>query len=430
VPPAQATISKVSAKASSSAVSRFKFHLWLVYRFLSGGRRVLSAPTLISLIGMALGVASLTVAMGVVSGFEQTLKTAIIDVFGDIMLVKKGDKPQVVESITALVKKSAPEVRTYTPFAHLEGIMAGNGHVSGIIIEGFDPKTVEKVLNIRKRIIHGDFKFGRSGELPYAMVGKQLAKQYSLKIGDQFKAVLPSPSRSDSTEFQPRIMTFVLSGILDLGKAEYDERMVVTDLQAAQKFAGFGDAFTGIRIKLEDSDRAPDVAHRLNIDLGGGFWVSDWTEVNKNLLRAATIERIVIFFVISIIVLVASFNIASNLFVSVLKRYGDISTLRAMGFASKDVQKIFMIQGLMFGVIGTLAGFILGLFLCLVFIVIQHYVVLLPAETYHLDHIGVNLRFIDVFSIIAVSIFICLMSSVIPARKGAALDPVQGLRYE
>ena len=391
----------------------------------------MSAPTVISLVGMALGVASLTVSMGVVSGFEKTLKTAIIDVFGDIMLVKRGDHPQVVESVTALVKKSAPEVRTYTPFAHLEGIMAGKGHVSGIIIEGFDPATVEKVLSIRTRIIHGAFKFGRSADgYPLAMVGKQLAKIYELKIGDTFKGVLPTPSRSDSTDFSPRIMTFVLSGILDLGKAEYDERMVVTDLPAAQKFAGFGDAFTGIRIKLADSERAPEVAHKLSVDLGTGYWVNDWTEVNKNLLRAATIERIVIFFVISLIVLVASFNIASNLFVSVLKRYGDISTLRAMGFAASDVKKIFLIQGLMFGVLGTLAGFVLGLLLCVVFIIVQRYVVILPAETYHLDHIGIDLRFMDLFAIIFVSILICLISSLVPARKGAALDPVQGLRYE
>jgi lipoprotein-releasing system permease protein len=391
----------------------------------------LSAPTVISLVGMALGVASLTVAMGVVSGFEQTLKTAIIDVFGDIMLIKKGDKPQVLESVTAQIKKSAPEVRTYTPFAHLEGIMAGQGHVSGIVIEGFDPATVEKVLNIRSRIIHGSFKFGRSADdLPFAMVGKQLAKTYSLKIGDTFKAVLPSPSRSDSTEFQPHLMSFVLSGILDLGKADYDERMVVTDLKTAQAFGGFGESFTGIRIKIADSEKAPEVAHKLSVDLGNSYRISDWTEVNKNLLRAASIERVVIFFVISIIVLVASFNIASNLFVSVLKRYGDISTLRAMGFAKVDVQKIFMIQGLMFGVIGTAAGFILGLILCFAFVVLQRYVILLPAETYRIDHIGVDLRFIDIFSIIAVSIFICLISSIVPARKGAALDPVQGLRYE
>lgn len=413
------------------ATEKPRFRWWLVYRFMSGGRRFLSAPTLISLVGMALGVASLTVSMGVVSGFEKTLKTAIIDVYGDIMLVKKGDRPQVVESITAKVKAASPDVETYTPFVQLEGIMAGSGHVSGIVIQGLDPKTVENVLRIRSRVTRGAFKFGRAeGDRPYAMVGKALAKKYDLKIGSEFKTVLPSPSRSDSTEFAPRIMTFVLSGILDLGKAEYDERFVVTDLQAAQKFAGYGEAFNGIRIKIRDSDKAPEVSQKLRLALGDAYWLSDWTEVNKNLLRAAAVERVVIFFVISIIVLIACFNIASNLFVSVLKRYGDISTLRAMGFASRDVQKIFVIQGLLFGLIGTVGGFFLGLLLCVAFVVLQRYIVLLPAETYHLDHIGVDLRFVDVFSIFAVSILICLISSLVPARKGAALDPVQGLRYE
>ena len=172
------------------------------------------------------------------------------------------------------------------------------------------------------------------------------------------------------------------------------------------------------------------MARKLNLDLGSSYYISDWTEINKNLMKAAAIERIVIFIVISIIVLVASFNIASNLFVSVLKRYGDISCLRAMGFASIDVQKIFIIQGLMFGLIGTIAGFILGLLLCVVFVVAQKYVILLPQETYRIDHVGIDLRFIDIFAIVGVSIFICFISSFIPARKGASLDPVQGLRYE
>ena len=429
-----ANVRPLKASKPLRALNRAKFHLWLVYRFLSGGRKLLNAPSIMSLVGMALGVASLTAAMGVVSGFEKTLSTAIIDVFGDVMLYKRGEKPQVVEALTALIKRSAPEVETYTPFVELNGIIAGNGKVSGIVIQGFDPKSVEKVLNLRPRIIQGSFKLGRSAsdnsDLPFAMVGKGLAKKYDLKIGQTFKAVLPSPSKIDSAEFTPRLMAFTLVGVLDLGKADYDERYVVTDIQSAQKFAGFGDAFNGIRIKLANSDDAPRVSHKLQLDLGQTYGVMDWTEVNKNLMRAAAVERIVIFFVISIIVLVACFNIASNMFVSVLKRYGDISTLRAMGFANSDVRRIFMFQGLMFGVVGTVAGFLLGLGLCVLFVVLQRYIVLLPAETYHLDHIGVDIRFIDTFAIIGVSILICLISTLVPAYKAAQLDPVQGLRYE
>jgi len=384
-----------------------------------------------SLIGMVLGVASLTAAMGVVSGFESTLKTAVIDVFGHVQVVRRTDRSPVrVEAFLARVKEIAPETQWATPFLFLEGVVAGGGKISGVAIQGVDPKTVENVLHIRPRLIRGQFAFEPVDGHPVALVGKGLEKKFGLKVGESFKVVLPTPSRSDSTEFAPRVQTFVLGGVLDLGKAEYDDRYVVTDLVSAQRFADVGDGISGARLKLVEDKAAPAVATRLARELGSQYWTMDWFEVNKNLFDAIKIERVVIFFVILIMVIAASFNIASNLFINVLQKYSDISILRALGFSGRDVSRVFLLQGLFFGAIGTAAGLALGLLLCAGFVVLQKYVVLLPVDVYKIDHVGVELRAFDLAAIVVSALLICLISTLVPARRGAKLDPVEGLRYE
>lgn len=406
------------------------FHAWLAVRFVTAGKRLLTLPSMLSLTGMAVGVACLTVAMAVVSGYESTLKSAIIDVFGDVQLVRRGEKTQNVEAILGQIKEIAPEAEAFTPFVTLEGLVAGGGKLTGVSIQGIDAKTVEKVLHVRSRVIAGEFDFEPKNGLPAALVGKALAKKFDLKVGQPFKVVIPTLSKSDSTSFSPKIQTYRLAGVLDLGKADYDERTVMIDLRSAQAFAGIGENFSGIRIKLSDHAAAPAVASRLARKLGPQYWTMDWTEVNKNLFEAVKIERIAIFFVILIMVIAACFNIASGLFVSVLQRYSDISILRAMGFSRGDVARVFIYQGLFFGIAGTVAGLILGVLLAVAFVVAQKFVVLLPVEAYRLDHVGIELRPWDALAIVVAATVICLLSTLVPARRGAQLDPVEGLRYE
>lgn len=405
-------------------------HLWLVVRFATAGRRLLSAASVISLIGMIVGVACLTAAMGVVSGYERTLKAAIVDLFGDVMLVHRGDQTKNVESIVADIKRIAPEAQTYTPFVSLEGLLVADSKLSGVVIQGVEPSTVERVLNLRGRLVRGEFSFSGRANVPAAMVGRALANKFHIEVGQVFKVVLPTPSRTDATGFSPRIMSFWLSGVLDLGKADYDERTILTDLRAAQNFAGIGDAFTGLRIRLDDSEKSRVVAERLSRELGPHYWTSDWTDANRNIFEAVKIERVVIFLVVLVMVVAASFNISSNLFISVLQRYSDISILRAIGFSRRDVAKVFFVQGLFFGFVGTVAGILLGLVLCGLFLVLQESVLQLPADTYRISRVGVDIRAIDLAMIATASLFICLLSTLLPARKGAALDPVEGLRYE
>lgn len=397
---------------------------------MTAGRSLLTLPAILSLLGMAVGVACLTVAMAVVSGYETTLKDAIIDVFGDVQLVRRGERTQNVEAILDRVRKVAPEIEAFTPFVFIEGLVAGGGKLTGVSIQGIDAKSVEKVLNIRGRLIKGEFSFEPKNNMPVALAGKALVKKFNLKVGEPFKVVIPTLSKTDSTNFSPKIQSYVLGGVLDLGKADYDERTVMIDLRSAQSFASIGENFSGLRLKLGDHDQARLVAARLSRELGSQYWIMDWTEVNKNLFEAVKIERIAIFFVILIMVIAACFNISSGLFISVLQRYSDISILRAMGLAKSDVTKIFVYQGLFFGVVGTLSGLVLGCLLGVAFVVAQKYVVLLPVEAYRLDHVGIEIRALDAVAIIAASILICLASTIVPARRGAQLDPVEGLRYE
>ena len=394
------------------------------------GRSLLTLPSILSLLGMTISVACLTVAMAVVSGYEATLQKAIIDVVSHVQVLHRGDRTQSLEAILPEIKAAAPEVEAYTPFIKVEGVIVGSGQISGIVIQGIDAKSVEKVLNFRSRVIRGEFGFEpRSGQ-SVALVGKALARKFDLKIGEPFRLVIPTLSKSDSTGFSPKVQSFILGGVLDLGKVEYDERTVLVDLKSAQTFAGVGDNFSGIHIKLRDPDAAPDVSLRLTRKLGPQYFTMDWTEVNKNLFEAVKIERIAIFFVILILVIAACFNISSGLFVSVLQRYGDISILRAMGFSQKDVLRVFVYQGLFFGIVGTVLGLIFGLILGVVFVVAQKFVVLMPVEAYKIDHVGIDVRWIDCLAILITATLICLLSTLVPARRGARLDPVEGLRYE
>lgn len=379
---------------------------------------------------MTVSVACLTVAMAVVSGYETTLERAIIDVVGHVQVIRRAPTSQNIERILGDIKKVAPEAEAYTPFINVEGIVVGTGKLSGVLIQGIDPESVEKVLGIHKRVIQGKFDFNPQDGMPAALAGKALVKKFGLKVGEPFKVVIPVPSRSDSTNFSTRVQNYVLTGVLDLGKAEYDERAIMVDLKVAQEFAGVGDNFSGIRIKLNDAKIAADVATRLTRELGLNYLVMDWSEVNKNLFEAIKIERVAIFFVILVLVIAACFNISSGLFVSVLQRYGDISILRAMGFSQADVSKVFVFQGLFFGVVGTVAGLVLGLLLGLAFVQAQKYVVLMPVEAYRLDHVGIDIRWVDCLAVVVAATVICLLSTLIPARRGAKLDPVEGLRYE
>ncbi len=409
---------------------RFRFQFWLVWRYVRSGRKLLGGTSFLALLGMVLGVACMVVAMAVVSGFETTLRQSVVDVAGHILLVRRGSAITQPGALAHQVRGISPEVIAWTPFVQAEAVSAHQGKLAGVLVEGLDPDSVDDVLNLRSRVQEGDYSLRYDKRLPEAMIGRGLARKFNLHVGDVFRVVLPRMGKEGTQALASRILRLRVSGILSLGKYEYDERYILTHVRTVQDLIGIREGVSGLRLRLSDESAAPEVSHRLSRELGYPYWSKDWQMVNQNLFRAVKLEKVVIFFVILIMVIAASFNISSTLYVNVLRRYNDISILKALGMKSAELVSVFTLQGLAIGVLGSLFGFLLGLGLCFAFAWVQVHWALLPEDVYKISSFGFDLRFLDMLAVLSISLLVCFLSTLAPALRGARLNPVEGLRYE
>ncbi len=403
------------------------FHLWLTFRFLVKGK-MFNITTLLSLIGMIVGVATLVITISVVSGVETLLRKAVIDVSGHIMLMKPGGESDPTRALNERLKKAVPSFQALTPFVHIEAIVARQGKINGVIVQGIDTNTVDSVLNIRNRVIEGQYNLSEINGVDAAMIGKELAKKLKLKLGDEFQVIMPKPSKINASSFSPITAKLKVSGILDLGKYEFNERLVVVSDLTAQNLASIGNVYSGVRIRLTDPDLVKEAGYQITTEMGHPYWVRDWFDSNYNYFSAVEIEKRVIFVVLSFMIVVACFNISSTLFVSVLKRYHDISILKTLGARQISLVKIFVLQGVMLGFIGSVVGLLVGIGLSQ--IVTRTAFAYVPAEIYKFDHLPVEYRMTDILAILLLSFVICFISTLIPALRGAKLKPIEGLKYE
>lgn len=402
---------------------------WMVWRYLKGDRRG-RLTLMLSIMGMSFGVAALVLAMAIISGYTTTLKKSVIDSFGHIVLVKKGPGFRADGEFEKEVAPQIPELTSATPFLLLEAILAKRGDLGGVILEGVDFDSHNKVVNLRKHLVAGSFDQPSTSQTPLAYVGKGIQKKYKLEIGDDFRIVLPVGGGLPGQSFRTKVTTFKLAGVLDLGRYDFDQRYVVTDLKTAQSFGDVGTRISGYRMRIQDGEKAEAIKARLEEKLGYPYVFRTWYDSNRNIFMAADYEKVVIFCIVMLMVVAASFNIASSLFVSVLKRFHDISILKAMGASRSFVYWLFATQGLFIGLVGALLGITLGYAICELFMLVQHYYPLFPAEIYRIDHVDVEVRGSDLILILIASMLICFLASLVPAKRGADLLPVEGLRYE
>lgn len=411
-------------------IASFGILLQIAFRLLTSGRAWrLGVTGWISLIGIVLGVAFLAVSMSVMSGFEETLQRSLSDATGDLQIFRLRQTSVSTSDFKKQIEEWTPELVASARFLSAEGVLAHKGRVHGAFLQGIDPEDLNKVLHLKGRIQSGDLGF-YDGEVPRTLIGRGVADLFGLRPGDKFKLLVPLPSEYDPHEFRRKLGTYEVAGILELGKYEYDERMIIMPIAALQRLADVGDRESGLILRLKDRGKAREVSYRLSENLGVGYRVRDWRDINENIFEAVELERVIVFFVILVIVIASSFNVATALYVSVIQRYPELGILKAMGVSPRMMIVVLCAQGFFLGLFGCLIGLGLGFLFGMAFEWAETHLGILPASVYKIAHIEVVFRPQDVFMIVLVTLVICVVATLAPARQGAKLSPIEGLRYE
>lgn len=403
---------------------------WMVWRYLREGRKYLSLTFVLSVVGIALGVAALVIAMAVVSGYESTLRESIINMQGHLMVLQRGGVENNRLESEKQLQELLPEMEAMTPFAVVEGLIVHQKKILGIVLEGVEPGSIGFVQPLERALTQGRVDFSRVEDIPNALVGKGIAKKFNLGLGDEFKMVIPVSHGRSHDKLKPKMQRFRVAGVLDLGRTDYDERYIVADLQAVQDFGQLGQRISGWRLRLSSYRFADAAAKKVETELGFPYWARSWSEANKNLFQAVKYERAVIFIIVLLMVVAAAFNVSSTLFLSVVRRYSQISILKTIGGTEKFVRQLFTYQGLMIGLVGSIFGLLLGWGGCHVFLWAERTWGLFPGDVYKLDYVELEMRWADMALIIFSTVLICYISTLAPARRGAKLMPIEGLRYE
>lgn len=404
-------------------------HWWLYRKFIFQKKIFTEPTTLFSLFGITLGVAFLVVSMAGFSGFTESLKSSIIDVSGDINVFKRGGRIDDPDAIAKEIKAVSPDIKELLGFVQLEVLIANKGKISAVILQGIDWEKGQKIKALSSRVV-SRIKQGDEGVGEPALLGKVVAQRLQLKVGDSFRAILPQVSKSSKTKVSPKLQSYFVHSIVDFGKYDFNERVVISDIKVTQDLKNMGDKINGFRIRIKDSDQSKVLAEKIQEALGWDYSVRDWSMTNRSLFKAIQYEKMVLFFVMLIMVIAAFFNVSTTLFLGVLRRYSQISVLRALGLKGRDIVVLFCLHGLALGVIGLSGGLILGLFFCWGFEFLQKVYPIMPEDVYRMSNFSTHLRLEDILWVIVATLIICFLSTLAPAFRGARLSPVEGLKYE
>jgi lipoprotein-releasing system permease protein len=414
------------------------YELFIGLRYLRARRSetFISLITVISVLGVMIGVMTLNVVMAVMTGFEETLRDRLLGINAHVALVKSGDQLRDYEQLLERVRKESGVVAA-APTIYGQVMVTSGPRVSGVFVRGVDPDQVNRVVDIEKYVKEGSLQElkkpqaiqveDRTVLLPGVILGVRLANQLGVFRGSPIQVVSPLGSPT-AIGVIPKVRRFVVVGIFDSGMSEIDSTLVYMSLGDAQKFFELGDAVTNIEVRVQNIYQAKMVADSIQRKLGFPYLTEDWSRLWPNLFSALKLEKTVYFLVLLLMVLIGAFNIISTLIMVVMEKRKDIAILRSMGATRAGIRKIFLIKGCVIGVVGTALGVLFGLAICLL---IQKYrFIELPKDVFLISTVPVRIYWSNFLLVGFASLGVCLLASIYPARQAAKLDPVEIIRYE
>ena len=391
------------------------WQLFVAFRYLTAKRRekFISIISLISIVGVAVGVASLIIVIAVMSGFDNDLKEKIIGTNSHIVIESDYGIEPSQELITKVL--NTRHVISASYFLNGQVLVRSQENVTGVILRGIEPKDEVRVNKLGQYLAGGELYFGADG----IVIGSELANRLRLKLGERLTVI--SPAFVEGRAFK-------VSGIFTSGMYEYDMNLVYVDIRKAQELLATKGLVSGIAIKVDDAFNVTDTKRALHSEFSFPYVIRTWMDLNKNLLAALKLEKTVMFIILTLIVMVACFNIASSLIMTVLEKTKDIGILKAIGSANLNIMTIFAMQGGMIGLLGTLFGTVFGLGLC--WCLKTYRFITLPKDIYYIDRLPVNVEIRDIAIIVLSSLALSLLATLYPSYKASRLDPVEALRYE
>jgi len=417
------------------------YEIFVGLRYLRAKRRTrtISLNTFISITGITLGVAALIGTLGIMTGFKEDMQAKILGTTSHVVVQPRGQQTLANYAEVMRQVEEVPGVIAATPYIYQQVLLTSKTGVRGVVLRGIDPDKEPEVTEITKNVKSGALQHlavrqppesapsdaSATGPKPGIILGKELARRLGVVVGSRINVVSPVGPIS-ALGMTPKIRPFQVVGLFESGMYEYDASLAYISLAEAQRFFSLGKTATGIEVKVEDVFAADAVAKRIDARLGTGYMARDWMLLNRNLFSALRLEKTMMFLLLVLITLVASFNIVGTLTMIVTEKQREIAILKAMGATPQAIMRIFMLNGVIIGLTGTAIGIPLGYtFLYL----IENYFTF-DQTVYFLSSIPVHVKALDVFLVAFSAILISFAATLYPSWQAAKLAPVSALRYE